>query len=213
MEQEFAIEINNLNKEINNRAIIKNINVKFEKGKIYGIVGRNGSGKSMFFKSICGLTNRDSGEIKFFKKSLLNGDFPRDTGIIIENPGFLPQYSAFKNLKILASINNNVTDERINECIDLVGLSSSDKRPVRKYSLGMKQKLGIAQALMEYPKILILDEPMNGLDSESVDMVRNLLLGLKKQGVTIVLASHNTEDIDSLCDEVYKIDGGELKKC
>lgn len=213
MEQEFAIEINNLNKEINNRTIIKNINVKFEKGKIYGIVGRNGSGKSMFFKSICGLTNRDSGEIKFFKKSLLNGDFPRDTGIIIENPGFLPQYSAFKNLKILASINNNVTDERINECIDLVGLSSSDKRPVRKYSLGMKQKLGIAQALMEYPKILILDEPMNGLDSESVDMVRNLLLGLKKQGVTIVLASHNSEDIDSLCDEVYKIDGGELKKC
>lgn len=212
MEANFAIEINNLYKEINNIKILDNINVNFEIGKIYGIIGKNGSGKSMLFKAICGLINKTSGEIKVFNNTIKNGDFPKDTGIIIESPGFLPQYSGFKNLKILASINNTISDEHIKEIISSVGLDPNDKRPVKKYSLGMKQKLGIAQALMEHPKLLILDEPMNALDSESVILIRSMLLNLKLESVTILLSSHNSEDISSLCDSVYKIDCGKLNK-
>lgn len=212
MGSNFAIEINNLYKEINNIKILDNINVNFEIGKIYGIIGKNGSGKSMLFKAICGLINKTSGEIKVFNNTIKNGDFPKDTGIIIESPGFLPQYSGFKNLKILASINNTISDEHIKEVISSVGLDPNDKRPVKKYSLGMKQKLGIAQALMEHPKLLILDEPMNALDSESVILIRSMLLNLKLESVTILLSSHNSEDISSLCDCVYKIDCGNLNK-
>src|SRR3712207_2181815 len=184
--------------------------VNFEKGKIYGIVGTNGSGKSMMFKAICGLINSTKGEIKVFDEIIKDGSFPKSTGIIIENPGFLPQYSGFKNLKILASINNIVSNEDIKNVISLVGLEPNDKRAVKKYSLGMKQRLGIAQALMEKPKLLILDEPMNGLDEDGVKLIRDILLGLKKESVTILLASHNKEDISELCDEVYKMKKGVL---
>ncbi|KEH89824.1 ABC transporter ATP-binding protein [Clostridium novyi] len=210
MEKNNVIEIKNLSKIINGITILNNISVNFEKGKIYGIVGTNGSGKSMMFKAICGLINSTKGEIKVFDEIIKDGSFPKSTGIIIENPGFLPQYSGFKNLKILASINNIVSNEDIKNLISLVGLEPNDKRAVKKYSLGMKQRLGIAQALMEKPKLLILDEPMNGLDEDGVKLIRDILLGLKKESVTILLASHNKEDISELCDEVYKMKKGVL---
>ena len=210
MEKNNVIEIHNLSKIINDITILNNISVNFQKGKIYGIVGTNGSGKSMMFKAICGLINSTKGEIKVFDEVIKDGSFPKSTGIIIENPGFLPQYSGFKNLKILASINNVVSDEDIKNVISLVGLEPNDKRAVKKYSLGMKQRLGIAQALMEKPKLLILDEPMNGLDEDGVKLIRDILLGLKKESVTILLASHNKEDISELCDEVYKMKKGVL---
>lgn len=210
MEKNNVIEIHNLSKIINDITILNNISVNFEKGKIYGIVGTNGSGKSMMFKAICGLINSTEGEIKVFDEVIKDGSFPKSTGIIIESPGFLPQYSGFKNLKILASINNVVSDEDIKNVISLVGLEPNDKRAVKKYSLGMKQRLGIAQALMEKPKLLILDEPMNGLDEDGVKLIRDILLGLKKESVTILLASHNKEDINELCDKVYRMKKGVL---
>ena len=195
---------------VNKKQVLKDINFEFEKGKIYGIVGKNGSGKSMFFKAICGLINKTSGSIKVLDNSIENGYFAKDVGIIIESPGFLPQYSAFNNLKILASINNKINDNDIINAISLVGLNPYDKKEVKKYSLGMKQKLGIAQAIMESPKILILDEPMNGLDHESINQIRKLLLEQKNNGVTILLASHNKDDITVLCDKIYNMNSGIL---
>ena len=205
-----VVEITNLTKDIKGIKILNNINLNLEIGKAYGIIGRNGSGKSMLFKAICGLINATSGDIKVFNKPIKDGSFPDDTGIIIEHPGFLPQYSAFKNLKILASINNKISDEKINETISLVGLDPNNKKSVKKYSLGMKQRLGIAQALMESPKLLILDEPMNGLDLEGVKQIRKILLELKSKSVTILLASHNSDDISEICDYVYTMENGVL---
>lgn len=205
-----VIRVNNLYKEINGNAILDNINLSIEEGKIYGVIGRNGSGKSMLFKAICGLIRPTRGEIFVFDKPIHKGELPENTGAIIENPGFLTQYSAFKNLKMLASIKNVINDNDIKEVISLLGLNPEDHKPVKKFSLGMKQRLGIAQAIMEKPKLLILDEPMNALDEDGVDLVRNLLLDLKKKSVTILLASHNKEDIEILCDEVYSMRSGKL---
>jgi ABC-type multidrug transport system, ATPase component len=180
MDHKNVVEIKALTKLINDIPILQNINVNFTSGNIYGLVGKNGSGKSMLFKAICGLINPTEGEIRVFNEVINYGKFPKSTGVIIENPGFLPQYSAFKNLKILASINNIISDDDIKNVISSVGLNPNDNRPVKKFSLGMKQRLGIAQALMEKPRLLILDEPMNALDSEGVKLVRNILLELKK---------------------------------
>ncbi|SFU87231.1 ABC-2 type transport system ATP-binding protein [Clostridium sp. DSM 8431] len=210
MNNTVIVKIKNLSKKVSNIDILNDISVEFKKGTIYGIVGKNGSGKTMLFKSICGLINPTSGEITVLDRPIKNGTFPKETGIIIENPGFLPQYSAFENLKILASINNKVDDETIKKYINLVTLDAENKKTLKTYSLGMKQKLGIAQALMENPKLLILDEPMNALDEESVILIRKLLLNLKNQGVTILLSSHNKVDIDELCDHIYTMDSGKL---
>ncbi|EGT4137159.1 ATP-binding cassette domain-containing protein [Clostridium perfringens] len=207
-----VVEISNLTKDIKGTKVLNKVNLQLESGKAYGIVGRNGSGKSMLFKAICGLINTTEGSITVFDKVIKNGSFPDDVGMIIENPGFLLQYSAFKNLKILASINNKISDERIKETIALVGLDPEDKKIVKKFSLGMKQRLGIAQALMENPKLLILDEPMNGLDSEGVKQIREILLKLKSNSVTILLASHNSDDIDEICDCVYTMENGVLSE-
>lgn len=207
-----VVEISNLIKDIKGTKVLNKVNLQLESGKAYGIVGRNGSGKSMLFKAICGLINTTEGSITVFDKVIKNGSFPDDVGMIIENPGFLLQYSAFKNLKILASINNKISDERIKETIALVGLDPEDKKIVKKFSLGMKQRLGIAQALMENPKLLILDEPMNGLDSEGVKQIREILLKLKSNSVTILLASHNSDDIDEICDCVYTMENGVLSE-
>lgn len=210
MNNQDAVKIENLSKVVHNVKILDDINISFKSGKIYGIVGRNGSGKTMLFKAICGLINATSGKIFIFNNELKKGSFPKDTGVIIESPGFLPQYSGFKNLKILASIHNIITDVDIKYYIKLVGLNENDNRPVKKYSLGMKQRLGIAQALMEKPKLLILDEPMNSLDEDGVLLIRKLLLELKNAGVTILLSSHNLDDIESLCDYTYKMNYGRL---
>lgn len=207
---EIVIKISNLKKEVQGNVILNNINLEFEKGKIYGLVGKNGSGKSMLFKSICGLLKPSDGEIYILDKAIHKGELSKEIGVIIENPGFIPQYSGMKNLKLLASINNKISDECIKEAIKIVGLDPEDKRPVGKYSLGMKERLGIAQAIMEKPKILVLDEPMNSLDEDGVNLVRELLLKLRNEGVTIILSSHYKEDIKILCDFVYTISNGTI---
>ncbi len=207
---DYSIEIINLCKTINNHDVLRNINMSFTSGKIYAIVGANGSGKSILIKSICGLILPDEGTIKFFGEELKKGEFSQKVGLLLDSSGLLPQYSAMKNLSILASINNKVSINKIKNLLMTLGLNPNDNRPIKKYSLGMKQKVGIVQALMENPEIIILDEPMNGLDEESVNIVRRILLDLKKQNKTIIITSHNKEDIELLSDYTYKIDKGHL---
>ena len=201
----------NVSKTIENQTILKNINLEILEQGIYGIVGRNGSGKTMLIKCLCGFMPVTEGEIWIGEKQVgRDVEFVEDIGFIIETPGFLPKESGFQNLRYLASIRNVVGKERIRECITMVGLDPDDKKCVGKYSLGMRQRLGIAQAIMENPSLIILDEPMNGLDNHGVDEIRKLLLGLKDEGKLILIASHNREDINLLCDRVYEMDMGVL---
>lgn len=205
------IKIETLNLILNKQVILKDINISFEEGHIYGIVGKNGSGKSMLFKCICGLVYPTSGKVYVNNKQIGKDiDFPQDTGMIIEVPGLMPHYSAVKNLHVLAALNGIVGNEEIDKVLDLVGLSATDRKPVRKYSLGMKQRLGIAMAIMENPQLLILDEPMNSLDKEGIEDMRKLFIKMKAQGKTILLTSHNFEDITTLCDIVYEMEHGEI---
>lgn len=205
------IEITNLCKSFKDTKVLNDITIKIKKGNIIGIIGRNGSGKTVLFKCICGLVSPTKGTVKINNKILgKDMDIPDNIGAIIETPGFLPNYNGFKNLKFLAMIKNQISNEHIKDTIKLVGLNPDSKKHVGKYSLGMRQRLGIAQAIMENPDILILDEPMNGLDNEGVKDMRKLFLSLKEQGKTILLASHNKEDIEVLCDEVYMMDKGIL---
>ena len=208
---ETCIEVQNVVKRFRDQVVLKNVSISFEKGQIHGIVGRNGSGKTVLFKCICGLMHPEEGVI------LVNGkrvgrdvDMPEDIGAIIEAPGFLPNYSGYKNLRFLANIRRKIGKEEILNVLKTVGLDPESRKHVGKYSLGMRQRLGIAQAIMEDPEILILDEPINGLDNAGVQDIRALLLELKAQGKTILLASHNHEDIAALCDTVHEMDGGVL---
>lgn len=208
---ETCIEVQNVVKRFRDQVVLKNVSISFEKGQIHGIVGRNGSGKTVLFKCICGLMHPEEGVI------LVNGkrvgrdvDMPEDIGAIIEAPGFLPNYSGYKNLRFLANIRRKIGKEEIVNVLKTVGLDPESRKHVGKYSLGMRQRLGIAQAIMEDSEILILDEPMNGLDNTGVQDIRALLLELKAQGKTILLASHNHEDIAALCDTVHEMDGGVL---
>ena len=208
-----VISIKNVSKKFGDQCVLKNINVEFCKGSINGLIGRNGSGKTMLLKCICGFITPTEGNVYVWNKQVgKDSDFPESLGFIIESPGFLPKDSALKNLKYIASIKQVIGLERIRESIKLVGLDPDNRKPVGKYSLGMRQRLGIAQAIMENPDILILDEPMNGLDNHGVDDIRKLLLNLKEEGKTILIASHSSEDIDILCDTVHEMDAGVLKK-
>lgn len=205
------ITIKNLTLTIKDTQILKDISVSFETGKIHGLIGRNGSGKTMLMKCICGFIKATSGEIHVAGKCIgKDCDFPENIGIIIETPGFIPYYSGFRNLKLLADLNKKADDNTIKQTMEKVGLDPQLKRHVVKYSLGMRQRLGLAQAVMENPDILILDEPMNGLDNEGVADMREYLLNFKKQGKTIIIASHSTEDIDILCDTVCEMNKGIL---
>lgn len=205
------IKIEDLSLTLNKQTILDHINITFEEGLIYGIVGKNGSGKSMLFKCICGLVYPTSGKVFVSQKEIgKDVDFPEDTGILIEMPGLMPHYSAFKNLHILANLHNKIGKQEIRQVLEKVGLSADDKKIVKKYSLGMKQRLGIAMAIMENPKILILDEPMNSLDKQGIEDVRDLLKKMKAEGKTILLTSHNFEDITALCDKVYEMDHGKI---
>ena len=207
------IEIENLTKTFGTQTVISDVSGIFYPGKIYGFVGRNGSGKTVLMKMILGFIKPTSGTIKVNGKQVGKEiDIPDDIGAIIETPGFLPEYSAFQNLKLMAMIRGKITSKRIRETIKLVGLDPDSKKHVGKYSLGMRQRLGIAQAIMEDPLFLILDEPFNGLDKHGVEEIRELLLDLKAAGKTILLASHNEEDIRILCDHVYEMDGGILRE-
>lgn len=207
------IEVNHASKSFKEIEVLHDINISFEKGKIHGLIGRNGSGKTMLMKCICGFISLSSGNIIVDKKVIGKDiDIPNSMGIIIETPGFLSNYSAYKNLKFLADITGKANKERIIQTISDVGLDYKNKKHLGKYSLGMRQRLGLAQAIMENPDILILDEPMNGLDKDGVTDMRNYLLKLKEQGKTILIASHSSEDIDVLCDTVSEMDKGVLTK-
>lgn len=196
---------------IRKNEILKDISADFQRGKIHGLIGRNGSGKTMLMKCICGLVNPTSGKITVDGKRIgRDCDFPENTGIIIETPGFIPYYSGYKNLKLLADLRKKITHEDIKSTMEKVGLDPELKLHVRKYSLGMRQRLGLAQAIMENPDLLILDEPMNGLDKDGVKDMREYLLDLKEQGKTILIASHSAEDIDVLCDTVHEMDKGRM---
>lgn len=211
MENKCEICVENVTKAFGSQEVLKAVCVKFEMGKIYGIVGRNGSGKTVLLKCICGLLYPQAGTVTVGGKVVgKDVDYPENIGFIIETPGFLPRYSGLKNLKYLASIRGKVKEDEIRKYMELVGLNPDDKKHVGNYSLGMRQRLGIAQALMENPDILILDEPFNGLDNQGVDEMRKLFLELKKEGKVMLLASHNSEDIKILCDRVYSMEAGKL---
>lgn len=206
------ITITNLNLTIKKKQILKDINISFEQGKIHGIIGRNGSGKTMLIKCICGFVKASSGEIKVDNKIIgKDCDFPRNVGIIIETPNFIPYYSGFKNLKLLADLNNKISNKDIKKSMERVGLDPNLKLHVRKYSLGMRQRLGLAQAIMENPSILILDEPTNALDKDGVEDMRKYLKELQKEGKTILLISHSSEDINILCDTIHEMDKGYIQ--
>lgn len=207
------IQVNNVSLTIKKTKILKDVSATFEDGKIHGLIGRNGSGKTMLMKCICGFIKPTEGTIFVSDKQIgKDCDFPDSVGIIIETPGFIPYYSGYKNLKLLADLNKKINGEQIRETMKKVGLDPDLKRHVKKYSLGMRQRLGLAQAIMENPDILILDEPMNGLDKDGVGDMRKYLLDLKKQGKTILIASHSAEDIEILCDTVCEMDKGVLSK-
>ena len=196
---------------IKKRVILNDVSVAFERGKIHGLIGRNGSGKTMLMKCICGFIHPTSGSIHVNGKEIGKDiDYPENMGIIIETPGFISRYSGRKNLKVLAELNNKIKLEDINDSMSKLGLDPELTIPVRKNSLGMRQRLGLAQAIMEDPDIMILDEPMNGLDKRGVSDVRELLMNLRGQGKTIILASHSSEDIALLCDKTYEIENGAL---
>lgn len=209
----MMVYVNNVSLTINRHRILQDVSMQADAGEAVGIIGGNGSGKTMLMKCICGFVHPDSGVIRVRGKQVgTDVDFPPNIGIIIENPGFIPYYSGIKNLKMLAGLNRKITVEQIAEAMKLAGLDPELKRHVGKYSLGMRQRLGIAQAIMENPDILILDEPMNGLDKEGVADMRRLFGQMKEEGKTMVIASHNADDIDILCDHVWEMEKGEAQK-
>ena len=204
------VKLDSVSKSFKKDSVLTDVSVEFEQGKIYGIVGKNGAGKTVLFKVITGFLRPTSGHVYVKDKEIgVNSDFADDIGLIIETPGFLSQYSAYKNLEYLASIRNKITEKEIREAIRLVGLDDKSKKKVGKFSLGMRQRLGIAQAIMEIPELIILDEPMNGLDKNGIAIVKDLLRKLKEEGKTIIMASHYAEDME-ICDEVFEMEDGKL---
>ena len=205
------IKITDVNKTIKKAPILRDINLEFTGGKVYGLRGKNGSGKTMLMRAICGLITPDSGIIDIDGK-ILGKDisFPESIGVLIENPSFIGNYTGFKNLKVLASIQNRIGDEQIRKALEDIGLDPDDKRTYRKYSLGMKQKLGIAAAVRKNPDIIILDEPINALDDVSVEKVHDILEEQKKRGAVIIIACHDKEELDQLSDEIIEISDGRI---
>lgn len=209
----MTIEVKGINKSFKNEEVIKNLSIKFKNGKIYGLVGRNGSGKSVFLKMICGFYKPDSGcilfdNINYFEK----GKFPPNLRALIEKPRFLSDLTGFENLKELASIQNKIGDSQIVDMLKLLDMEECMNKKYKSYSLGMKQKLGIVQVLMENPEIIILDEPFNGIDSITVEKIKNILLNEKKKGKLIIISSHIFDDIEQLSDNIYKFDVGKVDK-
>lgn len=206
------IEILNVSKAFKGNLLFNQVNAVFEAGRIYGITGPNGSGKSVLFKMICGFIKPDQGEIRIhpdFKKK--KSDFPDKFGVIIDRPGYLGNQTGFENLRSWAQIQRKIGDKDIKRVMQLVGLDPTAPQKMRSYSLGMKQKVAIAQAIMEDQQVLILDEPFNALDNDSVINIRKLLLQYKQEGKTIILTSHNQEDINVLCDFVYQVQNQKLE--
>lgn len=208
----MKIEIRNLSKQFRGARVLDDVNLQMNSGKIYGIVGRNGSGKTMLFRCLAGLVRPSSGEILFDGK-VLHRDIPTppNMGILIENMGLYPDFTGFANLKYLARIRNAISDEEIRAAIDRVGLDPEDRRILKKYSLGMRQRIVLAQAIMERQDVIVLDEPTNALDEEGVRLIRTILKEEAARGAVVAIASHNKEDILYLCDEVYHMSKGRLE--
>lgn len=206
------IKVTGVSKVFNGMRVLSNINLEIAKGSTIGIVGANGSGKSVLFKIICGFTAPDQGNVFVRNKQLGKDiDFPKDMGVFINSPGYIGVYSGFKNLKFLADIKRKIGSNEIKEAMQIVGLDPNLKTKVADYSLGMKQKLGIAQAIMEGQDILVLDEPFNALDYQTYNDMKEIILRLKEENKTMLLTSHNYEDLESLCDIVYIIQGGHME--
>lgn len=204
------VNVENVTKYFKQEKVLDDVNMNLETGHIYGIVGKNGAGKTVLFKIIAGFIKPSSGKVTVAGKIIgVDRDFPDSLGLIIETPGFLSQYNAYQNLLYLANINNKISKEDIKEAIRMVGLDPDSNKKVGKFSLGMRQRLGIAQAIMENPNLIILDEPMNGLDKKGIEDVKELLLKLKGDGKTILMASHYAEDME-ICDEVFQMEDGKL---
>lgn len=209
----MKLEIKNLSKKFKDVYVLKDINLTFESGKIYGFTGRNGSGKSVLLKIICGFYTPTSGEVLLDNYNyILNNDFPKSTRCLIEKPNFLPDLTGYENLKLLASIENKIGDKEIMDTIEKLNLKEEINKKYGKYSLGTKQKLGIAQVLMEDPELIVLDEPLNGIENDTAKEVRKILNEEKKKDKIIIVASHIKEDIDTLADIVYNIDNGIVEK-
>lgn len=205
------INVDNVSLVLNKYQILDNVSISAKKGEAVGLVGGNGSGKTMLMKCICGFNTMFTGEITVNGKIIgKDVEFAPNTGFIIETPGFVPYMTGYENLQVLAGIKKVINKNKIREFMEFVGLDPDNKRSVKKYSLGMRQRLGIAQALMENPDILILDEPFNGLDKAMTARMRDVLVEEKKKGKTIILASHNENDINYICDRIYEIDGGKI---
>lgn len=205
------VVIENMSKKFKEEVVLKDVNMQLEPGKIYGLVGHNGSGKTVLMKCMCGLLHPTTGSVTVNDKVIgVDIDFPESLGLMIETPGFIPYMSGKSNLKNLAMIQNKIGEKEICDVMRLVGLDPDNKKRVSKYSLGMRQRLGIAQAIMEKPQLLILDEPFNGLDEDGVKEMRNVFFKLKEEGATILLASHMKEDVRVLCDTVYQIKDHQL---
>ncbi len=209
----MRIKVENLAKKFQDQTILRNVNLDFNGGHIYGIVGRNGSGKSVFMKLLCGFYKPTEGTILYDSVDInSNNVFPPSTRALIEKPTFLPELSGFENLKLLASIQNKIDDEKIIETMRKLNLYDERNKKYSKYSLGTKQKLGIVQVLMENPEVMIFDEPMNGIENETVKIIRDILITEKGKGKLIIVASHIKEDIDNLADEVFEVDNGYINK-
>ena len=204
-----VVILKDVSKSFKGHTVLDDISISFERNKIHGIVGRNGSGKTVLIKTICGFVKPDEGEVIVDGEHIGEDvDFPESAGAIIETIEFIPYMSAYQNLADIAAMRGNLSKTQIKEVLEMVGLGNVGRKHVSKFSMGMRQRLAIAQAVMESPKLLILDEPMNGMDEKGVEEMRRLILARKAAGTTIVLSSHNIEDIRILCDQVYRIDAG-----
>lgn len=208
---EYMISLEHINKGFPGRHILRDVSLNIEKGSIIGIVGANGSGKSVLFNVICGFLTPDSGQVSVQGKLLGKGrDFPENMGVLINSPGFIGLYTGLQNLRYLAGIRGVVGDGEIRAAMQKVGLDPEDKTKVEHYSLGMKQKLGIAQAIMENQDILILDEPFNALDYKTYNDTKEIIRILQAEGRTILMTSHNYDDLETLCTQIYALDDGQL---
>lgn len=206
----MEIKLISYNKKIKEDYVLKDINYTFKQGNIYGLIGKNGSGKTMLLKAMSGFLRPSNGKVIVNDQELyLKEEFPKDMGVMIGNCEYIKDMTGKDNLKYLASLLKKIDDDRINEVIDIVNLTDEKEKLVKKYSLGMKQKLGIAQAIMEYPKILLLDEPFNGIDNESVSKIKKYLYSIKKDTI-IIIATHYKEDIDNFCDSIIKLENGTI---
>ena len=205
------IRLKNVTKKIKQDILLDHISLEFRGGKVYGLQGKNGSGKTMLMRAVCGLITLSDGEIDI-DGEILHKDisFPRSIGALLENPSFLNGYTGLENLKLLADIRGGIEEKELRDCLVKVGLDADDKRVYRKYSLGMKQKLGIAAAVMGSPDIVILDKPINAIDEAGVEKVREILRGLKERGSVIIVACHDREELELLSDEIIKISKGRI---